>query len=268
MTFSSDHLNHLLTHVTSLLQQAGERIIMPAFNSTIESQTKRDGSVVTETDLAAQAWLQQQLHTLDSDIDLLGEEMDEATQLAQLATPGKFWCLDPLDGTTNFAASIPVFGTSLALIEHGIPVLACIHDPVRQETFTAIRGQGAHLNGYALKLDYDLSLKHSVGFIDLKRLRKSHKQALLTPGLYRSQRNIGTCALEWAWLAAGRGHFIIHGGEKIWDYAAGSLLAEEAGYRVSNFNSEGLFEALHIKQPILAAPAHVYAELQELIGHS
>lgn len=76
---------------------------------------------------------------------------------------------------------------------------------------------------------------------------------MATKPAYRSQRNLGSCALEWAWLAAGRGHFIIHGGEKLWDFAAGSLLAREAGSIVGDFSGDSLFPCDTLSSPILAA---------------
>jgi myo-inositol-1(or 4)-monophosphatase len=74
-----------------------------------------------------------------------------------------------------------------------------------------------------------------------------------TQPAYHSQRNIGSCALEWAWLAAGRAHFIVHGGQKIWDFAAGSLLASEAGCSVGDFEGAPLFREQQLSSPVIAA---------------
>jgi len=249
---NSDH-ESLLADVASIIETAGMNFIRPAFRQCIISETKRDGSVVTETDTACQSFIRDKLADMDASIAFLGEEMDAEEQLRCLTqSAGKFWCLDPLDGTTNFVAGIPVFGTSLALIENGQPVLACIHDPIRCETFTARLGKGAYLNGARMRPSTETELTSAVGFIDFKRLSKPDKLSMLEPGLYRSQRNIGTCALEWAWLAAGRGHFIVHGGEKIWDFAAGSLIASEADCMVGNFSGQPLFPCKTLSSPILA----------------
>ena len=138
------------------------------------------------------------------------------------------------------------------LIENGHVQLACIHDPVRQESFTARRGGGAQLNGRVIRCSNEDKLANAVGFIDFKRLDQETAKRIAAKRSYRSQRNIGTCALEWAWLAAGRAQFIIHGGEKIWDFAAGSLIAEEAGCQVGNFSAEPLFPRQGLSSPILA----------------
>ncbi len=255
--------NTMLVAITSIIKQAGSNIIMPAFYEKIVSANKSDGSVVTETDIACQSFIEQGLAALDANIPFLGEEMSEADQMQCLnEAGGQYWCLDPLDGTTNFVAGIPVFGTSLALIKDGHPVLACIYDPVRGETFSAIHGCGAHLNRTLIHAAEASELSGAVGFIDFKRLDAGAKQAMLNQGLYRSQRNIGTCALEWAWLAAGRGHFITHGGEKLWDFAAGSLIASEAGCMTGDFSGSPLFPCRKLSSPIIAAcNQHIHAQL-------
>jgi len=247
--------NHqLLNHLSSLLREAGEKILVPAFREHASKENiKSDGSIVTETDLQCQQFIQTALSTLDPDIDFLGEEMTKDEQLAALNSGGRFWCVDPLDGTTNFTIPLPHFGSSVALIEDGVPTLACIHDPLLGESFTASKGGGARLNGAPIQITPESRLSNSVGFIDFKRLDEARAITLSTKKLFRSQRNIGTCALEWAWLAAGRAHFIIHGGEKVWDYAAGSLLAEEAGAIVSDFENRHPFQTSQLSSSIVAA---------------
>jgi len=261
MTFNADVL-------ARILEQAGRDILLPSFAAVSHASRKPDGSVVTATDLACQSFIAGELRKLAPEIAFLGEEMDEKEQLSCLReSGGRYWCLDPLDGTTNFVAGIPAFAASLALIENGEAKFACVHDPVRRETFTAEAGKGAKRNGEAMHAnDIDL-LADAVGYIDFKRLTAEKTALLVGRNLYRSQRNIGSCALEWAWLAAGRGHFIIHGGEKIWDFAAGSLLASEAGCMVGNFAGGELFPASSLTSPLLAASsAPVQAELRQLLA--
>jgi len=237
----------------SILQQAGREIILPAFHTSIQTTEKQDGSLVTETDLACQRFIETELIKLDSSIAFLGEEMDEDEQLQCLKeSDDRYWCLDPLDGTTNFVANFPGFAISLALIESGIPQLACIYDPVRQETFSATRHAGAFLNGESIYCSSQDKLSEAVGFIDFKRLHPNTATPMACDPAYRSQRNIGSCALEWAWLAAGRGHFIVHGGEKIWDFAAGSLIVQEAGGNVGDFSNHPLFPCQTLSSPVLA----------------
>jgi len=244
----------ILTLITTILEQAGKEIILPAFHSSIQTSAKSDGSMVTETDISCQHFIQSELAKLDENIAFLGEEMSEDDQLACLKhSQGQYWCLDPLDGTSNFVAHFPCFAISLALISNGLVQLACIYDPVRDESFTAIAQQGARMNGISISSSACKHVQDAVGFVDFKRLSSAHATRLATRPCYRSQRNIGSCALEWAWLAAGRGQFIIHGGEKLWDFAAGSLIAAEAGCVVGDFDNTALFPSFKLSSSILAA---------------
>lgn len=254
--------------IAAILEAAGRKILLPAFLQVDkQSRGKRDGSIVTATDLACQQHIHEKLSAAWPDIGFLGEEMEAAEQHACLHGNKSYWCLDPLDGTTNFVAGFPAFALSLALIESGRPRLACIVDPMRNETFTAVYGRGAKLNGAQLRANPVARLVEAVGYIDFKRLDAPHRKLLATPGLYRSQRNIGSCALEWAWLAAGRGQFIIHGGEKIWDFAAGGLIADEAGCRLSDFNATPLFENIRYTSSIAAtASVDLHAELLHILS--
>ncbi len=247
-------LNLLLSQVESIAKEAGQSILLPAFQSQLSIETqKSDGSVVTETDEKAQAFIQKALQKLDPSIGFLGEEMSEEEQLKALHDGGKFWCVDPLDGTGNFTTPMPLFAVSIALIELGKPTIACIYDPIRDEMFSSIKGSGLFINGEVyIPIPIQKALKQSVGFADFKRLKPALATELATKKHYRSQRNLGTCALEWAWLAAGRSQFIVHGGQKLWDYAAGLLLAEEADCVVTDFSGNHPFAEARLSCPILA----------------
>lgn len=255
----------MIPDIAEILIKAGKEIIMPAYRTTIQATHKADGSVVTETDLACQHYIEQALQKIDAEIGFLGEEMSREKQLACLnSASGTYWCLDPLDGTTNFTTSFPGFAISLALIRDGAVEMAWIHDPVRNETFTAIRSGGAFLNGDPIHSSDELELCNCVGFIDFKRLESSTASHFATGKIFRSQRNIGSCALEWAWLSAGRGQFIIHGGEKIWDFAAGSLIATESGCLVGDFSGHPLFPTRSLSSPILATCSSTIQEKLKL----
>jgi len=267
-----EFLNINLSDIVKIVETAGRDILSPAFEQQSKQQQsisiKDDGSIVTKTDLACQIFLQQQLQQLAPNIDFLGEEMSPAAQLTALESEKSFWCVDPLDGTSNFACPMPLFAISIALIEHGQPTLACIHDPIRQETFTAIKGQGCKLNHTCISPPPARELKAASGFIDFKRLESKVAIHLATKKVYYSQRNIGSCALEWAWLATARGQFIIHGGEKIWDYAAGILLAEEAGCTVTNFLGEKPFSKVQLSSSIIASIPHIHPAILQTIDSS
>jgi myo-inositol-1(or 4)-monophosphatase len=96
-------------------------------------------------------------------------------------------------------------------------------------------------------------MKECLACIDFKRLDKQARLKFLEKMPFKSQRNIGTCALEWAWLAAGRIQLLLHGGEKLWDYAAGTLLVSEAGGSSCSFDREPIYNQSLDPRPVVAA---------------
>ncbi len=231
--------------VKQLVIEAGREELLPRFQQTSFSY-KQDGSIVTEADISVQNRLQQALNNHFPGIPLLGEEMTEHEQTAIIAhEKSRFWCLDPLDGTSNFASGIPFFSISLALIENGQPQAAITYDPARQECFIAARGGGAFLNETRLdstQTAHD-TLRRCTAIIDFKRLPAKLAERLAINAPYSSQRSFGSVALDWAWLAAGRGQVYLHGKQKLWDYAAGWLILNEAGGCSSTLQGEAGFQA-------------------------
>jgi myo-inositol-1(or 4)-monophosphatase len=200
----------------------------------VQSASKADGSLLTEADLAMQAALMAVLGERFPGIPVLAEEQDADVQ-ARLIGEAEHgvWCLDPLDGTTNFASGVPLFGVSLALIRQGRVVFGVVHDPVRVESFHALDGAGAWLNGEPLgPVSAPGALGECVAVVDFKRLPGPLATRLAVSPPFRSQRSFGSVALDWCWLAAGRYQLYLHGGQKLWDYAAGQLIAREAGAAV------------------------------------
>lgn len=216
----------LLKHI---IISAAKAEVLPRFNA-IECAYKPDGSVVTEADLIMQNRIESELKQHYPDIALLGEEMTTEQQQSLLASNKPLWCLDPIDGTSNFAAGMPYFSISLALIHEGQPVAALVYDPIRDECFSAKAGQGTYLNGQKLEpKEVGLSLKQSIALIDFKRLTPELATRLITHRPYASQRSLGSIALELCWVAAGRGHIYLHAKQHLWDYAAAQLILNEAG---------------------------------------
>ncbi len=198
-------------------------------------ETKADGSWVTAVDHAVQAaarsWLAEHFPT----IGFLGEEMTDEEQSAAwsrcLAGEQALWVVDPLDGTSNFRAGFPVFSLTLALLDRGQVIAGLVYDPVRDELFHARRGTGAFLNESRLDVRKlpELPLARCLAIVDFKRLNKMLACRLAGDAPYASQRSIGSVALDWCWIAAGRVQVYVHGKQKPWDYAAGQLIALEAG---------------------------------------
>ncbi|MBI5463290.1 MAG: inositol monophosphatase [Gammaproteobacteria bacterium] len=244
-----------LESLTDIVRRAAHEELLPRFTRVAHAH-KADGSILTEADLAMDARLHAELQLAWPAIGFLSEEMGAAEQQQLLAAANRpLWCLDPLDGTSNFAAGIPFFGVSLALLYDEQVELGLIYDPIRDECFTSRRGAGAWLNGQRLKTAaIDLPLKQCIALIDFKRLTPALCRRLAETPPYRSQRNFGSCALEWAWLAAGRGHVYLHGGQKLWDFAAGSRLFAEAGGTSFTLDGADVFVARLETRSAVASP--------------
>ncbi|MGB0713025.1 MAG: inositol monophosphatase family protein [Gammaproteobacteria bacterium] len=207
---------------------------------------KADGSPVTAMDRRLESALVPLLRRATPACPVLSEEMTPGEQQAVLDAGRPFWCLDPLDGTTNFIHGLPFFAVSLALIDRFGAAWSLTLDPNRDECFTARRGAGAMLNGRVLEArgagDFACNgLDDCVGVVDFKRLDRSLARPLAQSSPFASMRNLGSVALEWCWLAAGRFEVYLHGGQKLWDYAPGQLIAQEAGAVARALDGDELF---------------------------
>lgn len=197
----------------------------------VSRSRKADGSLLTDADTAMQRAVVAALESRFPGVAVLAEEQSPDLQrsLLEQAAEG-VWCLDPLDGTTNFASGMPLFSVSLAYVRRGEVNLGLVHDPMRGETFSARLGEGARLNGETLRAPVAAGgLAESVAVVDFKRLDPALATRLAIDPPFRSQRSLGSVALDWSWLAAGRFQLYLHGGQRLWDYAAGQLIAREAG---------------------------------------
>jgi myo-inositol-1(or 4)-monophosphatase len=207
------------------------RAELPSRFGSVQARVKADGSLVTSADRAMQAHLEAELRRQWPAFEVLSEEMSQERQERALERPGPgVWVVDPLDGTTNFAAGIPYFSVSVALLAAGVTAVGVVYDPVRDETFAAARGGGASLNGAPLTAGAAVPpMRSAVAAVDFKRLDPGLAVRLATAPPYGSQRSFGSVALDWCWIAAGRFHLYLHGRQRLWDYTAGELILGEAG---------------------------------------
>lgn len=234
-----------MTYDLSLLKNiiitAAKEELLPRFTK-VERLHKVDGSILTEADLAAQNAIAGQLQLHWPDTVFLGEEMTADEQAKLLQSDRPVWCLDPLDGTSNFAAGIPFFCVSLALIQNGRVSLGIVYDPVRDECFAANQELGATINGEPLVIqETGLTLKQATAIVDFKRLTPELATRIVSDIPYASQRSFGSVALDWCWLAMGRGHVYLHGRSSIWDYAAGNYIFSQAGGCSCTLEGDSIF---------------------------
>ena len=243
----------LLEPLLSVVRDVAATEIMPRFLRVAHSR-KADGSLFTEADLAAQDALARALRGL-ADVPVLAEEMTQQEQAEQwINGDAGLWCVDPIDGTSNFVNGLPYFAVSVALLRQGRPVLGVVFDPVADEAFSAARGAGAYLNGERLPIKTAVpTLRNAMAGVDLKRVDKTLAQHLVARPPYMSQRNYGASALEWCYAAAGRFDLYLHGGQKLWDYAAGALILSEADGHLCALDHDDYWQAPLWRRSVIAA---------------
>ena len=230
-----------LSVLKKIIISAAREELQPRF-ADVQHSFKADGSFITEADLAVQARITHELQEHYPDTALLGEEMTAEEQSELLINSDSLWCLDPLDGTSNFAVGVPYYAISLALIERGVVTLGIVYDPNRDECFVAIRGQGASLNDEPLTVKpVTLPLSNCTALIDFKRLPAHLAMNLVTQRPYASQRSYGSVALDWCWMAESRFHVYLHGASNLWDYSAGLLIFTEAGGYSSTLEGDEIY---------------------------
>jgi len=234
-------MKYQLSVLKQIITTVAREELLPRF-ADVQRSIKLDGSFVTEADMAAQMRISQALKEHYPETAFLGEEMSADEQNELLNNSDSLWCLDPLDGTSNFAAGIPYYAISLALIERGVATLGIVYDPNRDECFVGVRGEGAFLNDELLTVKpVELPLSQCTALIDFKRLSPRLAMDLVAQRPYASQRSYGSVALDWCWMAASRFHVYLHGASNIWDYAAGLLIFNEAGGYSSTLEGEDIY---------------------------
>jgi Archaeal fructose-1,6-bisphosphatase and related enzymes of inositol monophosphatase family len=195
---------------------------------------KQQLDFVSEVDKLAEAEIIKELRRAYPDHAILGEESG-ATGKGPLQ-----WVIDPLDGTHNYLRGIPHFSVSIALLEKGVPVHGVVFDPLRDELYTASKGDGAYINDRRMRVTKRENLGGAMIATGFPFRQREHLTAQLNMtrailGQAEDIRRSGSAALDLAYVAAGRldGYFEI--GLKPWDMAAGVLLVHEAGGRYCDF---------------------------------
>jgi myo-inositol-1(or 4)-monophosphatase len=243
----------MLEQVIAAVRDVAAREIMPRYLK-VAHHRKSDGSLFTEADLAAQESLARALPGIYQGPIVAEEMTPEQHAEYWLAGEEGLWCVDPIDGTSNFVNGLPYFAVSVALMKKGRSVLGVVFDPVADEMFYAEKGGGAFLNGERLPIkEHVPRLRNAMAQVDFKRLPEALARELVASPPYSSQRNFGASTLEWCYVAAGRFDVYLHGGQKLWDYAAGSLILEEAGGLMSSLGTEDFWEDALWQRSVIAA---------------
>lgn len=207
--------------------RVGAKVVLENFGKSKDSRVKGNAKgLVTATDLAAEKAIIEIL-TKESDYEILSEESGTLNKNAGLK-----WVIDPLDGTNNFARSLPLFAVSVGLMDGNESLVGVIIDPVGQKEYSAVKGGGAFCNGEKIihpKFDTDyiplLFLNHGYPEIDRAKFKELSKRLASNFNILK----LGTTALELCYIASGSVDGFICSGDELWDFAAGIVIAQEAG---------------------------------------
>ncbi len=230
----------MLNFAIQTARDAGS-ILAERFGRKIEITNKSEIDLVTESDLASERLIIDRIKTYHPRHAILAEESGASEPDREKQSEWR-WIIDPLDGTTNYAHGYPCFCVSIALECKGRMELGVVYDPLRDEMFTAERGQGAALNGRRIRVSPTPTLASALlctGFpYDVRERSEFARHFANFIMAAQGVRRDGAAALDLAYVAAGRFDGFWEEGLKPWDVAAGALIIEEAGGRVSNYANE------------------------------
>lgn len=232
-------MNDLLKNTLLRAVHAGADILRHYFEGTFEIQSKDSlNNLVTEVDKKAE----------EAIIDVIRAEFPEhfilSEEAGEMSTGSEYkWIIDPIDGTVNFAHGIPICCISIGLEHHGVMMLGVVFNPFMNELFFAERGKGAFLNNRPLRVSNNDQMESAclvTGFpyrwVEVHMDPISVFERFIRMGL--PVRRLGSAAIDLCWVAAGRFDGFWEYNLNPWDIAAGYLIIEEAGGRISNFNGD------------------------------
>jgi myo-inositol-1(or 4)-monophosphatase len=232
-------MHPLLNIAVRAARRAGEVIVRSLVRlESLEVTSKGRNDYVSEIDRSAEREIIDIIHKHYPEHAILAEESGSS------GDNDAVWIIDPLDGTTNFLHGFPVFAVSIAVQLRGKLEIGVIYDPMRQEVFTAARGEGAHLENHRIRVSKQRGLDGALlatGF----PYREDEKYADNYFAMFRMLttmcsgiRRPGAAALDLAYVACGRVDGFWEMGLKPWDTAAGTLMIREAGGRVGTLGGE------------------------------
>ena len=255
-------MNHPTLGEIETLARAAGKILRDGYDKEHDVQFKGVIDLVTEIDHQSEEFLLGEIKRRWPESRFIAEESGESGG-GELT-----WYIDPLDGTVNYAHGVPIFCVSIACGWEGKIRLAAVYDPLRDEMFTAERGGGSNLNDCLLHVSHAAELQQSLlvtGFpynswtAKVNNLEFFGRFARSTQGV----RRLGSAALDLCYVAAGRFDGYWELSLQPWDVAAGGLIAEEAGARVTNLQGGG--EYLSPPQSVLAASPAMHGKMLEVL---
>ena len=256
-----------LSSAIELAHRAGE-LARAGFAKGRERVWKADNTPVTETDLAINALVIETLSSRFPSHGIVGEEQSHAVDGAEWV-----WVCDPIDGTIPFAYGIPTSAFSLALTRNGEAMLGVAYDFHGDRLFAAVKGEGASLNGNALKPEGFTSLKSTVTDVEGVWMRGLNDDIDLTQLPHYLEREgskvLKVCSMVYAGLLVAEGQLagMVSRGDKPWDVAALKIIVEEAGGRVTDLFGENPRWDGRVRGCIVSA-AGVHSAYRALVDES
>lgn len=243
---------------------AGGKVLTAKFRK-VTYKLKGRADLLTEADLAAQAAVIRIISRAFPWDGIMAEE----SPLKE--TPnGRLWIIDPLDGTTNYAHGFPAAAVSIAFSRGGVVLAGGVFDPFKKELFLARKGKGAFLNGRRLAVSKTPALSEALlvtGFA-YDRAEKAEFYCRFFSDFMKIShdvRRMGAASLDLCWLAAGRTDGYWEFNLKPWDVAAGKVIAEEAGGKVTDFKGRPWIGTAELGRETLATNGLVHAAMLRII---
>src|SRR2546421_2658889 len=228
----------MLNFAIQTARDAG-RVLAEKFGRAIQITNKGDIDLVTEADLASERLIVERIRSYHPRHSILSEEAGDVIAIEGEQSEYK-WIIDPLDGTTNYAHGYPAFCVSVALERDGRVEMGVIYDPLRDEMFAAERGEGATLNGRRIRVSDVEEINNAMlctGFpYNVREMGDFARHFYNFIMHAQAVRRDGSAALDLAYVACGRFDGFWEEGLRPWDVAAGVILIEEAGGRVSYYD--------------------------------
>lgn len=218
---------------------------------------------VTGVDLAVQTYLEAELSKLYPDVQFMGEEGEKS----KLDFTKKIWVLDPIDGTSNLIHHLNLSAVSLALVDNNEPVFGVVYNPFTDEIFTAERGKGAYYNGKQIHVSDKKTMKESFVSVGTSPYDADlrEKSLEIIANLLRNCtdiRRLGAASLDLCYIAMGKFDCFYEEILRPWDYAAGAVIIEEAGGKITDLDGNKV--SFEKSRGILASNGFTHEELMKL----
>lgn len=230
----------VLEAVIAAAKSCGERMLRAKKIESSVSEKEGSGNFVTKYDEENQAYLRQELLRIRPGARFVGEEDDHREPVGN----GEAFVVDPIDGTLNFIRHYGHSAVSIAMLQNGEPVLGVVHNPYLGETFSALKGKGAFLNGRAIRVS-GRPLREGIAGVGTAPYYPalSAVTVQMVGTLFRNALDIrrsGSAALDLCYVACGRYDLFVETRLSPWDHAAGAMIVREAGGMTSTMEKKGL----------------------------